>query len=90
MGLMNIHLRYCDHCCIINVNYFTMLYVMMPPEIIEIIRAVALWLFLCNYETLEFLCMLDLDSIFGAHARACVYVCVCVLVSLPLMSGFRL
>ena len=53
---------------------------MMPPEIIEIIRAVALWLFLCNYETLVFLCMLDLDTFFGAHACACVCVCVCVCV----------
>ena len=55
---------------------------MMPPEIIEIITAVALRLFLCNYETLEFLCMLDLDIFFGACARArvWVYVCVCVCV----------
>lgn len=56
---------------------------MMPPEIIEMIRTVALQLFLCNYETLEFLCVLDLDTLFGMHvhararARVCVFVCVC-------------
>ena len=53
---------------------------MMPPEIIEMIRTVALQLFLCNYETLEFLCVLDLDILFGTRART--RVCVCVLVSL--------
>lgn len=64
--------------------------VMMPPEIIEMIGTVALQLFLCNYETLEFLCVLDLDILFGTRVRARMCVCVCVLVSLSLISGFRL
>ena len=54
--------------------------VMMPPEIIEMIRTVALQLFLCNYETLEFLCVLDLDTLFGRHVHACACLCVCVCV----------
>ena len=62
--------------------------VMMPPEIFEMIRTVALQLFFCNYETLEFLCVLDLDILFGT--RVCARVCVCVLVSLSLISDFRL